>query len=227
MLKSAWCNYSGEARVRWRVLMSNEANPERKVFAALELFCFPVSLITLFVLLPGQIVAARCGVETPVWCLRILTVMLAAALGYITNYIALEMLFKPYRKTGRHPLTWLSFGYWKQGMIPKNKNRIGAEFGRQIETRLLDPEKLADDLCNLASDAMRGPELIGKIRDSAQAMLREHEQKIISSRSNFFRPTPHHLISDVMKRSGRIISTVLRKFTNFPVIFTPNSPSNS
>ena len=100
--------------------------------------------------------------------------MLAAALGYITNYIALEMLFKPYRKTGRHPLTWLSFGYWKQGMIPKNKNRIGAEFGRQIETRLLDPEKLADDLCNLASDAMRGPELIGKIRDSAQAMLREH-----------------------------------------------------
>ena len=36
MLKSAWCNYSGEARVRWRVLMSNEANPERKVFAALD-----------------------------------------------------------------------------------------------------------------------------------------------------------------------------------------------
>lgn len=47
------------------------------------------------------------------------------------------------------------------------------------------------------------------------------------SRSSFFRPTPHHFISDVMKRSGRIISTVLRKFTNFPVIFTPNSPSSS
>ena len=47
------------------------------------------------------------------------------------------------------------------------------------------------------------------------------------SRSNFFRPTPHHFISDVIKRFGRTISTVLRKFASFPVIFTPNSPSNS
>lgn len=196
MFKSILGNYSGEALARWRVLTSKETNPERKAFAALELFCFPVSLITLFVLLPGQIVAARCGFDTPVWCLRTLTVMLAAALGYITNYIALEMLFKPYRKTGNHPLAWLSFGYWRQGMIPKNKNKIGAEFGRQIETRLLDPEKLADDLCNLASDAMRNPELIGKIRDSAQAMLREQEQKIVA----FLIPQIEHSLSDAIAR---------------------------
>ena len=180
MLKSALCNYFGEARTRWRILTAKGPDRERKIFAALELFCFPMSVATLFVLLPAQVIALRAGVEVPEWSRRLLTVLLSAAVGYLTNYIALEMLFKPYRRNPRHPLALLTLGYWKQGLVPKNKNRIGSELGRQIETKLLDPEKLADDLCALASDAMQSPDLIGRIRDSAQAMLREHEQKIIA-----------------------------------------------
>ncbi len=189
-------NYTGEIRSRWRILTTSGRGAERKVFAALELFCFPASVLTLFGLLPAQIAASRCGVETPVWAVRLLTVMLAAALGYITNYIALEMLFKPYRRTLRHPLAWLSFGYWRQGLIPKNKNRIGVEFGQQIETRLLDPEKLADDLCELVSEAIQNPELTGKVRDAVQRMLREHEQRILA----FLIPQIEQSLSDALTR---------------------------
>lgn len=196
MFKSVLRNYFGEARTRWRILTDREPNRERRIFAALELFCFPMSAATVFVLLPAQVIALRAGVEVPGWCRQLLTVLLSAAVGYLTNYIALEMLFKPYRRSPRHPLSLLTLGYWKQGLVPKNKNKIGSELGRQIETRLLDPEKLADDLCALASDAMQSPELIGKIRDSAQTMLREHEQKIVA----FLIPQIEHTLADAVAR---------------------------
>lgn len=196
MLKSVLSNYFSEARTRLRILLSKEPNRERRIFAALELFCFPMSVATLFVLLPAQVIAIRSGLELPGWSRQAVTVLLSAAVGYLTNYIALEMLFKPYRRNPRHPLALLTFGYWKQGLVPKNKNRIGAELGRQIETRLLDPEKLADDLCSLATDAMQSPDLIEKFRDSTQAMLREHEQKIVA----FLIPQIEHSLTDAVAR---------------------------
>ena len=113
---------------------------ERRVFAALELLFFPLSLLTVFVLLPLQIVAKHMAVEIPSGYLLAFHILLSAAIGYITNYIALQMLFKPFERDGWHWLSICTFGYWKQGLVPKNKKSIGVEIGRQIETKLLPPE---------------------------------------------------------------------------------------
>ena len=134
---------------RWHILTNRKLDKEQRIFAGLELFCFPASIFTVLVLLPFQIAASRCGWSLPAWVHPAINVLLSAAVGYITNYIAIEMLFKPYVRNRKHPLSLITMGYWKQGLIPKNKNKIGDELGKQIETKLLNPEKLADELCDM------------------------------------------------------------------------------
>lgn len=171
-------DFRKDIAARWKLLWGRNIEAERRIFAGLEIFCFPVSLITLFVLLPLRIAAARTGIELPPAWNHILTVMLSAAVGYITNYIAIEMLFKPYRRKRFHPLSLATFGYWQQGLVPKNKARIGAELGRQIETRLLSPNQLANELCDMVLELMQDEDVIVKFRQSSQKMLLEHEKRI-------------------------------------------------
>ena len=130
------------------------------------------------VLLPFQIAASRCGWSIPAWVHPAINVLLSAAVGYITNYIAIEMLFKPYVRNRKHPLSLITMGYWKQGLIPKNKNKIGDELGKQIETKLLNPEKLADELCDMVMSLTQSPDIITEVRTSVQKLLHTYQKNI-------------------------------------------------
>lgn len=171
-VKQDFCN-------RWKLVKDKQSPSEQRVFAGLELFCFPVSLATLFILLPLQIIASRAGWGWNPIFFQIINVLLSAAIGYITNYIAIEMLFKPYDESRLHPLSIMTFGYWKQGLIPRNKNRIGSELGHQIETKLLNPERMADELCDMVMGFIQDPAIIEKLRIAIQNMLHEHEKAIL------------------------------------------------
>lgn len=166
-------------QVRWNLLLDRKAERERRVFAGLELFCFPVSFLTLFVLLPLQIISARLCWNIPNVFSSIVGVLLSAAVGYITNYIAIEMLFKPYVETKKHPLSLVTFGYWRQGLVPKNKNRIGEELGEQIEKKLLNPQQLADELCKMVVELIQNKQIIDNLRNSIQQLLHANEKSII------------------------------------------------
>ena len=63
--------------------------------------------------------------------------------------------------------------------MPKNKNKIGAELGRQIETKLLNPEQLANDLCKMVMDLLQNKDIVLKIKLVVQNLLRNHESKIV------------------------------------------------
>lgn len=79
----------------------------------------------------------------------ILTPLFGAIIGYITNWIAIKMLFRPHRA---HYL----FG-WKlpftPGIIPKEKGRIAASIGEAISQNLMNEEVLRH---TLLSDEMLG-----------------------------------------------------------------------
>ena len=173
---------------RWAILTDKNIDGERRIFAGMELFCFPASFLTLLCLL-AHIVIIRCGVSLPDWTSPLLNVLLSAAIGYITNYIAIEMLFKPYEPDGWHPLSIVTLGYWKQGLIPKNKNRIGSEMGQQIETKLLNPEQLADELCAMVMAFVQSESVLTNLRNTIQGLLHTHEKSIIDmySRSDAVR----------------------------------------
>ena len=70
----------------------------------------------------------------------ILPLLLAALIGYITNYIAVKMLFRPYRavKIGKKTLLFTP------GVIPKNKSRIARACGAAVEGSLFSQEDIRE-----------------------------------------------------------------------------------
>lgn len=151
---------------------------EQRVFAALELVCQPLSFLTILGI-AGLPLLSRCGVEPPSWFAeRLFPVLVSAAVGYLTNWIAIEMLFKPYGKTWRHGFPLITFGYWQQGLVPKNKAHIAVVMGEQVSTKLLQPEKLADDLCSMAGGLLDNPNIVASIQAALQNQVAAHDKAI-------------------------------------------------
>ena len=65
----------------WASMWNSSYGAERRVFAALELLFFPLSLLTVFVLLPLQIVAKHMAVEIPSGYLLAFHSLLARSTG--------------------------------------------------------------------------------------------------------------------------------------------------
>jgi len=140
-------------------------------FAFLELFCFYVSMVT-FVALFGQVCAAQFYdfKMLPFWS-GIMQVLLAASVAYLTNWLAIEMLFKPYT-----PIPWLLF--WRQGLVPRNKTKIGVQAGRKIASELLDPAAISQRLCRICSDFVESEAIRADVCDRVLNLLRTHEDSI-------------------------------------------------
>lgn len=85
-----------------------------------------------------------------------ITILIGSLIGWITNYIAIKMLFRPYKE--------INFGLFKiQGLIPKRKNEIGKGIAEVIENELisvkdvlnhLDSEEITEKLENLIDEIM-------------------------------------------------------------------------
>lgn len=85
----------------------------------------------------------------------IIVLAVGACIGYVTNYIAVKMLFRPYNPVMigkfRLPLT--------PGVIPKNKGRIAKACGKAIEGSLLTAEDImgafdADSMAEKAAESI-------------------------------------------------------------------------
>lgn len=163
--------------IRRRTMLDRNRSAGERAFAAIELICMPLSFITF-----GYVVAEvflrivfGCRLLTPppglffsVWLLPILT---AAAIGYITNWLAINMLFRPYE---RH--SWCFF--WPQGLLPRNKSKMARELGQTFGAKLLKPDKLVAQLSSKAEAFLARPEVAAKFKDEAQSLLRHNADAI-------------------------------------------------
>ena len=137
-----------------------------------------VSLITLAALLPLKIIAVQCGWTCPLLMASALNLLVAAAVGYITNWIAIEMLFKPYEKAPWHPFSVLTFGYWQQGLVPRNKDRIGEELGKETEKRLLKPDQIASEFCALIPEMLKDKNLMESLMTGIKNLIATYRAAI-------------------------------------------------
>ncbi len=105
----------------------------------------------------------------------ILPLLLAALIGYITNYIAVKMLFRPYRpvRIGSRTLPFTP------GVIPKNKSRIARACGAAVEGSLFSQE----DIRNAMAAGITGLD-IGSVRisDIVSEDLSEHLAQTLAGR---------------------------------------------
>ena len=67
----------------------------------------------------------------------LLSVGIGATIGYITNFIAIKMLFRPYKAKKLGGITVIP-----QGIIPKEKANLAKNVANVVENHLLDREEL-------------------------------------------------------------------------------------
>ncbi|MBQ9798759.1 MAG: DUF445 family protein [Thermoguttaceae bacterium] len=163
--------FSG-TRKRFEMVVDVTRSREARLFALFEIACFYISCAT-FLALAAYFFLARYGnVEFSPTCRAILTTATTAAVGYLTNWLAIEMLFKPYDR-----IDW--FWIWPQGLAPRNKKEIGGKAGEKIATELLTPEKIWEKTLDAASRLLESDEAKQKISAEILRLLRQNEETLI------------------------------------------------
>ncbi|MGL5918462.1 MAG: DUF445 domain-containing protein [Cetobacterium sp.] len=70
-----------------------------------------------------------------------LLVVIGSMIGWITNYIAIKMLFRPYKE--------IKIGFLKiQGLIPKRRREIGISLAETIQSELISIKDITKKLSN-------------------------------------------------------------------------------
>ena len=145
------------------------------LFAYGELICFPISVGVIGVVAVHSLLVllmplfAKIGMPLaiptvlPSW---FVAVFVSAAIGYLTNYIAIQMLYYPVdamdldgdgggEGTHHHTdaerealfksriISFVTVGFWKKGLIPQNKGKVARQMGRIAEEKFMTAENIA------------------------------------------------------------------------------------
>ena len=108
-----------------------------------------VAYVIVRIALPAETAAEIDGYV--VW---FMPVLLAGAVGYITNWLALWYLFKPYEP---------HCGGRVQGIIPRQKKEMAVSLGNMVGKKLLNPDALVEEMkgevLSFVNDARRMTQL--------------------------------------------------------------------
>lgn len=87
-----------------------------------------------------------------------LLVIIGAMIGWITNFIAIKMLFRPYKE--------INFIFFKiQGLLPKRKNEIGHSIAEVVDKELVSMKDIISKISSSDIEESMGS-LIDRILDS-------------------------------------------------------------
>lgn len=153
--------------------MSGEAPQPKEGMTALRLLDRMVAVVSWLTLVALVVLSVmrHCFGWAPSWPswiqVWLVPVLTAAAVGYLTNYLAIWLLFRPYTKHGP---------FW--GVIPRNQPRLAASVGKVIPERLLPPAELAQTITDLAGTFLRDPETLTRVRRAVGAAVAANGQAI-------------------------------------------------
>lgn len=174
--------------------------------------CRIVSCAVLLFMLALLIVSrTSAGEQLPGWLasgslLRkyLLPVLSSAAVGYLTNAVAIWMLFKPYEKH------W----FWPQGVIPGRKKSFGRELGILIPQYLLQPEKISARIGRVALQYLKDPLFVQRIRVYVKSFLARNSGRLANVVVPYVQGLTVRAIRDNMthEKFDRFCQTVIRNF---------------
>ncbi|MBQ9336757.1 MAG: DUF445 family protein [Lentisphaeria bacterium] len=138
----------------------------------------------------------------------LIPVLSSAAVGYLTNAIAIWMLFCPYEKK------W----YWPQGVIPRQKKRFGHELGILIPQHLLQPEKISAQIGKVALQYLKDPLFIEKIRTNVKSFLARHSGKLAAALMPYIQKLTAQVLRDNLthEKFDRFCQMITHNFLNDP-----------
>ena len=121
----------------------------------------------------------------------IMPIALTGAVGYLTNWIALWLLFKPYEPW---PRCCKNKKIKIQGIIPKNKGKMAVSFGNMVGQRLLKPDAIVNEMKEEVLKFVRNTEQIKKLNQKIQDFIQKHEDEIV----DFITPYIERQVLDII-----------------------------
>lgn len=133
----------------------------------------------------------------------VLIVGIGAGIGWITNYVAIKMLFRPYKE--------INLGIFKiQGLLPKRKHEIGESIAEVIQAELVSLQEILKFL--------DGDKLEEKMSSVIDKIL---EEKLQSEITKNFPMLAMFLSSDMLEKiKGVIKNSILENKDNIVKMFS-------
>lgn len=150
----------------------------------------------------------------------IATPLIGAVIGYVTNWIAVKMLFRPRKEIRvfgkRLPFT--------PGVIPRGQGRLARAVGNVVETQLLTPEYLGEKLLSKESEEEFKSHMqswIGSQKASEDTLYSSISNIVEEDRLNNFIASTEESLSDflsekiiAMKPGKLIVDKVMQEAQN-------------
>lgn len=139
------------------------------------------------------------------WALQLMILAtIGGIIGWITNYLAIKMLFRPFE-----PITIPIINFQIQGLIPKRKAEIAKSIGETIEKELLS----VDEIMNKLITSSNKNEIIALLKGKITEIVSEQLPSIIPST---FKGMISKYVNDVIDREGEkiideLIETTIKK----------------
>ncbi|MDU1911644.1 DUF445 domain-containing protein [Fusobacterium sp.] len=134
-----------------------------------------------------------------------LIVGIGAMIGWITNYVAIKMLFRPYKE--------INFGLFKiQGLIPKRKHEIAISIADTVQKELISLKDVTSSL--------DGKELETRMGDMIDKIL---DEKLEGELTKKFPMLAIFMSEDILKKIKNMIKTsilenkdtIIEMFSNY------------
>jgi len=142
----------------------------RQTMKTLNKASFGISVFTLAAVSTCGVLRRTGLAEFPAavtgWIMPVLT---AASVGYLTNWLAIQLLFRPYL-----PVKWLG---GLQGMIPENQDKLSKTLARQIPANLIPMDRIIFQVRRSIRESMREPELADRLHAMISDYIGDERRK--------------------------------------------------
>lgn len=141
--------------------------------------------------------------NTELFIKLLLIVGIGAGIGWVTNYVAIKMLFRPYKE--------INLGLFKiQGLLPKRKYEIGESIAEVIQTELVSLQEI---LKSLDGEKLE--------KEMSVVIDRILEEKLQSEITKNFPMLAMFLSSDMLEKiKGVIKNSILENKDNIVEMFS-------
>lgn len=148
-----------------------------------------------------------------------LIVGIGAMIGWITNYVAIKMLFRPYKE--------INFGLFKiQGLIPKRKHEIAISIADTVQKELISLKDVTNSLDGEELEKRMG-DMIDKILDEKLEgeLIKKFPMLAMFMSEDMLRKIKNMIKTSILENKDTIIemfSNYLEEKVNFREIIIKN-----
>ena len=144
-------------------------------------------------------------------------IIISAAIGWITNWVAIKMLFRPHKE--------INFGLFKiQGLIPKRKAEIGSGIANIIQNELISVKDVISNIdreefskrLNSSIDRVLEKNLKGKVKEKFPVLQMFFSDRMAKDVSN----TIKDIIMENQEKIFEIFSNYAEENIDFEIIIS-------